>query len=249
MQDTRRLYTDLAWLWPMWGDATVEYADFCRHIARLIRLHARRPVRTLLDIGCGGGKNVLNLKGAFLVTGLDISPDMLAQAERLNPECEFIQGDMRSFRLDRSFDAVLMDDAVSYMNSRSDLSAAFRTAYAHLNPGGVMIAGPDVTAETFRQNHTVCTPATAGIGPERVEAVFIENSYDPDPSDEQYESTVIYLLREDGRLRVETDRFTLGLFSVETWRRTLIETGFVIDEEEYVEGEDAYTVFVCVRPS
>jgi 2-polyprenyl-3-methyl-5-hydroxy-6-metoxy-1,4-benzoquinol methylase len=62
MNETRHLYTDLAWLWPMWGDATVEYAHYCGYVAQLIQRHARRTVVTLLDIGCGGGKNLLSLK-------------------------------------------------------------------------------------------------------------------------------------------------------------------------------------------
>lgn len=132
MKDTCHLYTDLAWLWPMWGNAT-EYADFCQHVTGLIRQHARRPVTTLLDIGCGGGKNILNLKREFIVTGMDLSPAMLAQAKELNPDCTFVQGDMRTYRSDRTFDAILMDDAISHINCREDFVAAFRTAYAHLN--------------------------------------------------------------------------------------------------------------------
>ena len=76
MQDTCRLYTDLAWLWPMWGGATTEYAGDCRHVTGLIRQHAKHPATTLLDIGCGGGKNVLNLKHEFNVTGVDLSNTM-----------------------------------------------------------------------------------------------------------------------------------------------------------------------------
>ena len=101
MRDTNRLDTDLAWLWPMWGDAATEDTHYCQHVAESIRRYATRPVSTLLDIGCGGGKNVLNLKQAFEVTGVDLSPDMLAQAKDLNPGCMFVQGDMRSFRLGR----------------------------------------------------------------------------------------------------------------------------------------------------
>lgn len=59
MKDTCRPYTDLAWLWPMWGDATTEYAHYCLHVTSLIRQYANCPATTLLDIGCGGGKNVL----------------------------------------------------------------------------------------------------------------------------------------------------------------------------------------------
>lgn len=44
MKDTCHLYTDLAWLWPMWGDSATEYAHYCQHVSGLIRKHAQRPV-------------------------------------------------------------------------------------------------------------------------------------------------------------------------------------------------------------
>ncbi len=243
MKDTCRLYTDLAWLWPMWGDAT-EYADFCRHVAGLIRQHAGRPVTTLLDIGCGGGKNILNLKREFTVTGLDLSPTMLAQAKDLNPECIFVQGDMRTFRLGRTYDAILMDDAISYMNCLKDFEAAIRTAWAHLEAGGVMIVTPDVTPETFQQNKTTVTSSIR----DAMEVVFIQNVYDPDPADEQYETTVLYLIRDNGRLQIETDHWTLGIFPLDTWRTVLRETGFEVYEDRYSQDGDEYTVFSCVKP-
>ncbi len=231
----------------MWGDAADEYAHYCRHVTGLIEQHAEHPAGTLLDIGCGGGKNVLNLKRKFNVTGVDLSPTMLAQAGALNPESTFVHGDMRTFRLGRTFDAVLMDDAISHMTCLTDFVAAFRTASAHLNPGGVLVATPDVTTETFRQNKTTATPATrAGMRAE-LDVVFVENVYDPDPADEQYETTILYLIRDHGHLRVETDRWKMGLFSLDTWRRVLRETGFEVHEGPYAAGEDESTVFACVK--
>lgn len=247
MQNTSRLYTDLAWLWPMWGDAATEYAPYCQHVTELIRRHARFPATTLLDIGCGGGKNVLNLKRQFDVTGIDLSAAMLAQAQELNPECTFVLGDMRTFRLERTFDAVLMDDAISYMSCLADFAAAFRTASAHLKTGGVLVATPDVTVETFQQNRTIATPASRTGPGDGLDVVFIENVYDPDPADEQYEATVLYLIRDHGRLRIETDHWTLGLFSLDTWRRVLREAGFALHEGRYNAGEDEFTVFACVK--
>lgn len=243
MKDTCRLYTDLAWLWPLWGDAATEYAHYCRHVTGLIRRHARRPVATLLVIGCGGGKNVSNLRRAFDVTGLDLSPAMLALAKELNPDCTFVEGDMRTFGLGRTFDAVLLDDAIAHMNSRADFEAALRRAYDHLSPGGVLVVTPDVTSESFRQNRTTITPATQ----DGVEVVFIENVYDPDPTDEQYETTIVYLIRDHGRLRIETEHWTMGVFSLATWREALGATGCEVHEGLYSTGEEEYDVFACVK--
>ncbi len=243
MKDTRHLYTDLAWLWPLWGEPDGEYAHYCRHVTGLIRRYAGRPVATLLDIGCGGGKNVLNLKREFAVTGLDLSPAMLAQAKELNPDCTFVEGDMRLTRLGRTFDAVLMDDAITHMNCRDDFAAALRTAHDHLNPGGVLVVTPDVTTGTFRQNKTTSTPAAK----DGVDVVFIENVYDPDPTDEQFETTILYLIRNHGDLRIEAEHWTMGIFSLDTWRGVLRETGFRVHEGPYSAGGEEYTVFAGVK--
>jgi SAM-dependent methyltransferase len=172
---------------------------------------------------------------------------MLELARALNPECEFLRGDMRGFNLDRAFDAILMDDAVAYMANRGDLRSAFEAACRHLRPGGVMVVGPDHTKETFVQNRTVVTTAAGTTKPAEVEVVFVENDYDPDPTDEHYEGTMLYLIREHGRLRVETDRHILGLFAFEVWRETLTEVGFHIHQENYVEGGREHVTFACLK--
>ncbi|MBN1542149.1 class I SAM-dependent methyltransferase [candidate division KSB1 bacterium] len=244
-----RLSSDLAWLWPMWGDHASDYGRYADHAIGLIRRHAQRPVATLLDISCGGGKNAWNFKRHFKVTGVDISPTMLDQTRRLNPDCDFVQADMRTFDLGKRFDAVLMDDGISYMTSRADLSAALATAFHHLEPGGVMILTPDVTTETFCQNQTTCTPAEEKYKPTGIEVVFVENNYDPDPTDEHYETTILYLIRENGVLRVETDRFILGLFSLDTWIEMFSDTGFLVQRQAFRDDGVDYTTFICVKPA
>ena len=84
--------------------------------------------------------------------------------------------------------------------------------------------------------------------PDTIEVVFIENDYDPDPTDDHYEGTMVYLIREDGKLRVETDRHTLGLFPLDLWRGTLRSVGFEAHEEKYVEAGREHVTFACVKP-
>jgi SAM-dependent methyltransferase len=61
-------------------------------------------------------------------------------------------GDLRDVRVGRSFDAVIsLFHVISYQTDDEDLSAAFRTAAAHLQPGGLFLFdvwhGPAVLAQ------------------------------------------------------------------------------------------------------
>ena len=91
----------------------------------------------------GGGHFISHLTDVFQVTAVDVSEDMLANARRLNPGVEHIVGDMRNIRLGRTFDAVLVHDAIAYITTEDDLSDTFAAARAHLEPGGVFITMPD----------------------------------------------------------------------------------------------------------
>ena len=249
-----RLYNDLAWLWPLWNfPSDPGYVAWAENVTRLIGKYSRIPARTLLNVACGGGTNAYNLKRHFEVIGVDISRPMLDLAKRLNPDCEFVLADMRSFSLGRQFDAVFIDDGITDISDRADLAAVFRTAFEHLRPGGVMVGGPDHVKETFRQNCTRISEADSPDKPASIEVTFVENDYDPDPTDDTYEFTLIYLIRENGVLRIETDHSIDGLFSLDTWRTMLQETGFEVHEEANAgassdDPRSEAPVFVCTKP-
>ncbi len=157
---------------------------------------------------------------------------MLANARKLNPDCTFVQGDMREFSLSERFDAILIDDAVCVHDlARAISRGSSAPPIRHLEPGGVMIVSPDKTKETFEQNESHITHAQAKAKPEGVDVVFIENNYDPDPTDDTYEALIIYLIREKGVLRVVEDMHTLGIFAADVWPTLLREAGFEVHED------------------
>jgi trans-aconitate methyltransferase len=84
--------------------APPEYAEEAAEAATLLR-SASMPVREVLELGSGGGHNAVHLKAYFALTLVDLSPDMLEVSRRLDPECDHQQGDMRTVRLGRAFDA------------------------------------------------------------------------------------------------------------------------------------------------
>jgi len=241
LNDQRRLYDDMAWAWPLISQRE-DYVQEAQLFARHIRQRARIPVSTLLHLGCGGGHLDLTLKTYFKVSGVDVSQPMLDLAGQLNPEVTYFSGDMRSVRLEKAFDAVVIADSIDYMLSEEDLRGAFQTAYAHLKAGGVFCTYAGVTRQSFRQNDTrVSTHSGGGM-----EITFIENRYDPNPQDSTYESTFVYLIRREGsegQLEIETDRHLGGLFDLETWSRCLTETGFAVYQTELGAGGAPF--FVC----
>ena len=113
--------------------------------AEAASLHAqvrrRAPeASTLLDVACGTGGHLVHLRRWYEVAGVDLDPGMLDEARRRLPDEELIEGDMRSFRLDRTFDVVTcLFSSIGYMRSDRDLDRAVSTMTSHLRPGGVFV--------------------------------------------------------------------------------------------------------------
>lgn len=241
-----RLYHDLADWYPLLTPVSdyVEEAAFYRHV---FESRCLRPPRTLLDLGSGGGHNAAHLKSTMMCTLVDLSPAMLAQSRRLNPSCEHVQGDMRSIRLGRVFDCVLVHDAVTYMCSRDDLSKAISSAFVHTAAGGVALFQPDFVLETFE-------PGTETGGSDAGDRAlrYLEWRWDPDPHDSTYLTDMAYVLRDPaGAVEVVHERHVMGLFARAVWLDLIAAAGFqalAIPFEHSSSCESGHEVFLGLRP-
>lgn len=213
------------------------------YAAAFERAASPRP-GTLLELGAGAGHNAFYMKRRFRCTLTDLSPEMQALSRELNPECEHFEGDMRTLRLDRTFDAVLVHDAVMYMITEEDLLAAARTAFEHTRPGGAAIFAPDYVRETFRDNAEVIS----GEGGERA-LRCVAWSWDPDTTDDTYFTDYAFLLRDESGVRAVHDRHVEGLFAKDAWLRILATAGYRVETVERPVGEGAVgEIFLCRRP-
>jgi SAM-dependent methyltransferase len=102
------------------------------------------PGGTVLELGTGTGRVAARfLEAGYEVVGLDASPEMLAVATRKlgsQPRFHAVQGDVRSFRLGRTFPlAIAPYGMVAHLLTDEDRLAAFRTTREHLAPGGVFV--------------------------------------------------------------------------------------------------------------
>jgi SAM-dependent methyltransferase len=241
--DAPRLYGDLAG-WFHLLTAPADYAAGAAHAVETFTDAIGAPPATILELGSGGGNTASHLKAHTALTLTDLSPAMLELSRSINPECEHLQGDMRTLRLGRTFDAVFVHDAISYLTTEEDLRAALATAFVHLRPGGAAIFEPDHVRETYVDG-THHGGHDGGPGDGR-SLRYLEWRWDPEPSDDWYLADYAYLLRDvDGTVRAVRDRHRLGMFPRATWFRLLDEVGFVAarscgtgydDEEVGAEG-------------
>jgi len=224
-----------------------DYEEEAAYYTRVVDAASAGRARTLLELGSGGGNNASHMKARFACTLADRSPEMLELSRSLNPECEHVQGDMRTLRLGRSFDAVFVHDAVMYLTSEDDLAAAIETAAVHAVPGGVVLLVPDTLRETF-----VPGARQGGHdGPHGRSLRYLEWTHDPDPSDTTFEVDFAIMLREPGRqVRVVHDHHVCGLFDRTTWTRLLAQAGLepvAVDVAHPHPGE--FEAFVARRPT
>jgi SAM-dependent methyltransferase len=240
-----RFYGELAAWWPLISPPD-HYIEEAAYFDRLLG-NAPAPVRDVLELGSGGGHNAVHLKASYTMTLVDRSMAMLKVSRALNPECEHVQGDMRSIRLGRVFDAVFVHDAVSYMISESDLRSVIETAVVHCRPGGVALFVPDETSETWEPG----TDHGGNDGADGRGVRYLEWSWDPDPDDTWTLTEYAFVLREpDQTVRVVHETHRLGLFSRQTWLRLLVECGFEASAlvEEMTEDRAPREVFIGHLP-
>jgi SAM-dependent methyltransferase len=220
--NTLRLYSDLAHWWPLFSPPS-HYVEEAADLIPVLLGATDTPPQTMLELGAGGGSLANHLKHHLTLTLTDRSAEMLAVSQAVNPECEHLLGDMTSVELGRQFDLVLIHDAIMYATDRDAARATIRTAYKHCRRGGAVILVPDHVRETFSPGtHTGGEDAPDGRG-----LRYIEWIWDPDFSDDTYEVTFAFLLREaDGHVIVEAERHRVGCFARADWLKWMNEAGF-----------------------
>lgn len=135
-----------------------DYDRECELLDQIFSKYAGKPVRKVLDLGCGTGNHALRLAAkGYEVVGVDRSSSMLHVAEQKVREKKGIslrlyQSDIRHLDLGETFDVVLMMFAVlGYQLENPDILNALQVTHKHLRPNGLLVFdvwyGPAVIAQ------------------------------------------------------------------------------------------------------
>ncbi|HEY5095233.1 MAG TPA: class I SAM-dependent methyltransferase [Candidatus Eremiobacteraceae bacterium] len=219
-----RLYTDLATWWPLFS-APNEYDEEAAWIIAALENEMGRFPASLLELGSGGGNIASHLAPHGRLTLVDLNQEMLDVSKRLNPDAEHVRGDMRSVRLGKTFDAVLIHDAIMYMTTMQDLDAALATARAHLPDDGVIVVVPDNVAETLEAGedtggHDADDGSGRGVR-------YLQWTHAAVPGASTYEVDFAILTRDaDGLVEVAHDKHIEGIFTRPAWYESFARARF-----------------------
>jgi SAM-dependent methyltransferase len=121
-----------------------DYAKECDFIESIFHKFSSKPVKTVLDGGCGtGGHAFLLAERGYQVTGIDGSASMIKKARkklRGNLKLDFQTVDLRKLELGKKFDAcACMFAVMNYITQTDDILKTLKNIRRHLEKDSLFV--------------------------------------------------------------------------------------------------------------
>jgi len=109
---------------------------------------------SLLELGCGTGAVLAGLAPGLRVTGIDLSPEMLAAAARNAATASLVEADITTFSLGTRFDVVIcIFDTLNHLSAFDSWRKLFGQVHAHLAEGGLFVFDVNTVGRLRRLSH------------------------------------------------------------------------------------------------
>lgn len=206
------------------------------------------PVKTGLDVGCGGGffTRALN-KAGYLTTGMDVSAEMLSyaqeQALKEGVRGEYLLGDITKTKLPKRFDFVTaVNDCFNYIPAEK-LRTAFKNVGGALKKGGVFLF--DVSSPRKFINKIANTVSVD----DRDDVTYM--SFNRVQNNEVTMDVSLFIKRGDGTYERKDETHVQYIHTEETLALALQENAFEIVSVSGHLGEDKAQSdrlqFICIK--
>jgi len=223
------MFTNTAQLYDLIYESFKDYMGEARQIHELIRDRCK-SARSILDVGCGTGEHarIIHDEYGYLVDGIDLDKNLVALAQKKNPEGRFACADMVDFDLGRTYDVVMcLFSSIGYVKTLDNVQKSLERFSKHLNPGGVILVEPWFTPETCSRTGAVYLNTV-----ERGELKIARMGFTQVAgrlSTIRFE----YLVGTPGEIRHQVEIHELGLFTTVEMTRCFEKNGL---EVELIEG-------------
>lgn len=197
-----------------------DYKDEASRVADLI-LKRNPGAREILEVACGPALHSTHLATdhGFAADGVDIDQNFVSIARKTNPGGRIELGDMRTFEMGKTYDAVLcLFSSIGYMRTSHDLSVAVANMKKHAAPGGVIIVEPWLAPEAF-------TAGKVGLHTAQDEEVSIARMTIGELDGRISRFFMHYLIGTRDGIRNEVEVHELALFSREEMEEAFETSG------------------------
>ncbi|MDQ0254327.1 ubiquinone/menaquinone biosynthesis C-methylase UbiE [Evansella vedderi] len=193
----------------------------------------------VLDLACGTGTLAIKFyEAGFNVTGVDISQDMLAVAEKKIREKQIpvrlFNGDMRNLSGFSDMDAVtIFCDGVNYLLEEQDVQRTFSEVAKTLQPGGVFL----FDVHSIYKMETIFNDQLYGENGEEISYLWFSS-----PGEKKYsvDHTLTFFIKEqEGVYNRMDEEHSQRTFPVETYMTWLKDAGFNFIEVYSDFGKEA----------
>jgi SAM-dependent methyltransferase len=124
---------------PFYDAVQADGAEPAALLRKLIERY-QPSARTVLELACGTGSILKQLRPDYEVTGLDLSAPMLEVGAEKLPGVRLVEADMTRFSLHERFDVVLcVYDSINHLLEFAQWQDVFARAHEHLNDGGIFL--------------------------------------------------------------------------------------------------------------
>jgi len=241
-------------------DRIAKYYDITQDLARY-QMEARRMdsifrehgVRTLLDLACGTGSHLIELaKLGYQCTGQDLSQGMIdvaqEKARTAGVKIDFVKGDIRSYHMDRVFDAVLGLYALTSLVDDEDFGAALASTRQALRTGGVFYFN-GINSEARGPFPPGVTPPPMlflGTAAKQADVKLVQFNNLVIQGD-LWTRTAIYLIEDVGQTQLEIQEDHLQLRRLDDVKALLADHGFRFESVTYVDvmGYKQWDMHIC----
>lgn len=214
-------------------------------------------VREILDAGCGTGRYLVPLaKQGYHLTGLDNSPEMLAQCvERLTElglSATLVEQDLREWHETERYDVIVcMNSVIAYFLETGEMLEILSRFREALRPGGLLILE---VWNILANMPSLDVPVTQEICVDKTGALTCETIDRYDPARGIFHIQLNVKAHQDGNAVSFTHEEALRVFTTEEMTSHLATTGFanvtahIRPDTLDPESGDEELVFLALKP-
>ncbi len=137
-------YYDLIYSWK-------NYKNESKMIKQVILEYKKSGGNSLLEVACGTGKHLENMRSKFSCTGIDLNEEMLNIARKKFPDIRFIKGNMINFKINERYDIITcLFSSIGYVKTYENLGKTLDNFSKHLKTGGVVLIEPWFTKAAYK---------------------------------------------------------------------------------------------------